>query len=89
MVALAKKGLTARNRHNPSGNDETIFLSTLEEVVETGRTPPMFCLSAITAVGRATSIGCSKSSRIDHVIVDFILGFVDPRSQTATAPLCD
>jgi glutamate--cysteine ligase len=39
MVALAKKGLTARNRHNPSGNDETIFLSTLEEVVETGRTP--------------------------------------------------
>jgi glutamate--cysteine ligase len=39
MVALAKNGLTARNRLNPSGNDETIFLSALEEVVETGRTP--------------------------------------------------
>ena len=39
MVALARKGLESRARHNPSGNDETIFLSTLEEVVETGRSP--------------------------------------------------
>jgi glutamate--cysteine ligase len=39
MVALAKKGLAARANLNPSGNDETIFLSTLEEVVETGRSP--------------------------------------------------
>ena len=39
MVALARRGLTARGHTNPSGNDETIFLSALEEVVETGRTP--------------------------------------------------
>lgn len=39
MVALARKGLIARGYTNPSGNDETIFLSALEEVVETGRTP--------------------------------------------------
>lgn len=39
MVSLAKKGLAARGNQNPSGNDETIFLSALEEVVETGRTP--------------------------------------------------
>ena len=39
IVALAAKGLKARARQNPTGNDERIFLSTLEEVVETGRTP--------------------------------------------------
>ncbi len=39
MIALARRGLTARGHTNPSGNDETIFLSALEEVVETGRTP--------------------------------------------------
>ncbi len=39
MVRLAKKGLAARSNLNPSGNDESIFLSALEEVVETGRSP--------------------------------------------------
>ncbi|MEM1284333.1 MAG: glutamate--cysteine ligase [Pseudomonadota bacterium] len=39
IVALAAKGLKVRARQNPTGNDERIFLSTLEEVVETGRTP--------------------------------------------------
>lgn len=39
MVALAKKGLSARGQENATGNDETIFLSALEEVVESGKTP--------------------------------------------------
>lgn len=39
MVALARKGLAARALVNATGNDETIFLSALEEVVETGKTP--------------------------------------------------
>ena len=39
MVALARQGLAARARLNASGNDETIFLAALEEVVETGRSP--------------------------------------------------
>ncbi|GAB5509095.1 MAG: glutamate--cysteine ligase [Hyphomicrobiales bacterium] len=39
MVSLARKGLAARGLENDTGNDETVFLSALEEVVETGRTP--------------------------------------------------
>lgn len=39
MVALSKQGLAARGKLNASGNDETVFVSALEEVVETGRTP--------------------------------------------------
>ncbi|MBV6656286.1 MAG: glutamate--cysteine ligase [Devosiaceae bacterium] len=39
LVALARQGLRNRARTNASGNDESIFLSALEEVVETGRSP--------------------------------------------------
>ncbi|MEM6381544.1 MAG: glutamate--cysteine ligase [Pseudomonadota bacterium] len=39
VVALAKQGLLARGELNASGNDETIFLTALEEVVETGKSP--------------------------------------------------
>ncbi|MEM1289154.1 MAG: glutamate--cysteine ligase [Pseudomonadota bacterium] len=39
MVALARKGLSKRNITNAAENDEGIFLSALEEVVETDRSP--------------------------------------------------
>ena len=39
LVALATRGLAARARTNDTGNDETIFLAALQEVVDTGRTP--------------------------------------------------
>ena len=39
VLAIAKSGLTARARLNTSGDNETGFLQTLEEIVESGRSP--------------------------------------------------
>jgi glutamate--cysteine ligase len=39
VLALAREGLTRRHRLNSEGLDETIFLSSLEEIVATGMTP--------------------------------------------------
>ena len=39
VLDLAHAGLTARNRLNPAGDNETGFLITLQETVETGITP--------------------------------------------------
>lgn len=39
IVALAREGLTRRRILNEAQNDETIFLSVLEEIVSTGKTP--------------------------------------------------
>jgi glutamate--cysteine ligase len=39
VVALAREGLARRGHLNGEGLDETIFLSSLEEIVATGRTP--------------------------------------------------
>jgi glutamate--cysteine ligase len=39
VLSLARDGLTRRARENEEGADESIFLSTIEEVVETGETP--------------------------------------------------
>jgi glutamate--cysteine ligase len=39
VLALARDGLSRRNRLNAEGMDETIFLSSLEEIVATGETP--------------------------------------------------
>jgi glutamate--cysteine ligase len=39
MLALASEGLKARNRLDAAGNNETGFLSTLQEVAQSGVTP--------------------------------------------------
>ncbi|MBB3033168.1 glutamate--cysteine ligase [Alteriqipengyuania lutimaris] len=39
VLAIAKSGLTARARLNTSGDNETGFLQTLEEIVESGKSP--------------------------------------------------
>jgi glutamate--cysteine ligase len=39
VLALAREGLTGRHHLNSEGLDETIFLSSLEEIVATGETP--------------------------------------------------
>jgi glutamate--cysteine ligase len=39
VLALARDGLRRRHRLNAEGMDETIFLSSLEEIVATGETP--------------------------------------------------
>ena len=39
ILAIAKKGLTARARLNASGDNETGFLEPLFETAESGRTP--------------------------------------------------
>jgi glutamate--cysteine ligase len=39
VVALARAGLERRNRLNGDGSDETIYLSSLEEIIATGVTP--------------------------------------------------
>jgi glutamate--cysteine ligase len=39
VIALARDGLSRRANLNSEGMDETIFLSTLDEIVATGRTP--------------------------------------------------
>ena len=38
-LAVARGGLSARQQHNESGDNETGFLSTLDEIVETGKVP--------------------------------------------------
>ena len=38
-LAIARQGLTARARLGESGDNETGFLSTLDEIVETGKVP--------------------------------------------------
>ena len=38
-LAVARGGLAARQQHNESGDNETGFLSTLDEIVETGKVP--------------------------------------------------
>ena len=38
-LAIARSGLAARRQHNDSGDNETGFLSTLDEIVETGKVP--------------------------------------------------
>ena len=38
-LAIARSGLAARQQHNESGDNETGFLSTLDEIVETGKVP--------------------------------------------------
>ncbi|MFK7792113.1 MAG: glutamate--cysteine ligase [Devosiaceae bacterium] len=62
MVQLAKQGLKARANLNPSGNDETIFLSALEEVVETGRSPADVLLERYHG---------SWGGNLDHVFNEF------------------
>lgn len=62
LVALSKQGLAARARHNASGNDETIFLSTLEEVVETGRSPADILLERYHG---------PWGGNLDHVFAEF------------------
>ena len=39
VVALAREGLARRGNLNGEGMDETIYLSSLEEIVATGKTP--------------------------------------------------
>jgi len=39
VVALARGGLTRRARLNGDGHDETMYLSSLEEILATGETP--------------------------------------------------
>ena len=39
VLAIAKSGLTARARLNTSGDYETGFLQTLEEIVDSGKSP--------------------------------------------------
>ena len=39
VLALAREGLARRHRLNSEGLDETIYLSSLEEIVATGETP--------------------------------------------------
>ncbi|MEQ8698364.1 MAG: glutamate--cysteine ligase, partial [Bauldia litoralis] len=38
IIGLARAGLTRRARLNGEGDDETMFLSSLEEIVATGET---------------------------------------------------
>jgi glutamate--cysteine ligase len=38
MVEIARDGLKARNRLNQAGKDETVFLDSIEPILETGRT---------------------------------------------------
>ena len=38
-LTIARSGLAARQQHNDSGDNETGFLSTLDEIVETGKVP--------------------------------------------------
>jgi glutamate--cysteine ligase len=39
MVAIAKEGLKRRARSSPCGKDETVYLSELEEIADSGLTP--------------------------------------------------
>jgi glutamate--cysteine ligase len=39
MVAIAKEGLKRRARNSPCGKDETVYLSELEEIADSGLTP--------------------------------------------------
>ena len=39
MVAIAKEGLKRRARQSPCGKDETVYLSELEEIADSGLTP--------------------------------------------------
>ncbi len=39
VVALARSGLARRGELNAEGNDETVYLSSLEEILATGETP--------------------------------------------------
>jgi len=39
MVAIAKEGLKRRARTSPCGKDETVYLSELEEIADSGLTP--------------------------------------------------
>jgi glutamate--cysteine ligase len=38
-LAIANAGLSSRKRHNAAGEDETVYLSILEEIAESGRCP--------------------------------------------------
>lgn len=44
VMAIARAGLTARNRLNASGDNETGFLETLDEIVASGRPPAQVLL---------------------------------------------
>ena len=39
MLDLAQEGLNARNRLNSAGDNETGFLTPLQDIVDLGRTP--------------------------------------------------
>ena len=39
VLSIARSGLTARARMNASGDNETGFLDTLEEIVASGKVP--------------------------------------------------
>ena len=39
MLEIARSGLTARARLNTGGDNETGFLQTLDEIVESGKSP--------------------------------------------------
>lgn len=39
VMAIARDGLSARNRLNTSGDNETGFLETLDEIVASGKVP--------------------------------------------------
>jgi glutamate--cysteine ligase len=39
VLAIARAGLTARNRRNPSGDNESIHLAPLDEIVASGKVP--------------------------------------------------
>ncbi len=44
VMAIAQAGLTARNRINASGDNETIYLAPLNEIVRTGKVPAQHLL---------------------------------------------
>ena len=46
MLALAREGLRRRKRLDSSGNDETGFLSVLDGIASSGRTPAEELLEA-------------------------------------------
>ena len=67
LVEIARDGLKARRRPNTAGMDETVFLDSIEPIVETGRTAAEeLLILAMIAIGAAASNRSSKRRRFER-----------------------
>jgi hypothetical protein len=64
-VGIARGGLRRRQRLSGGMVDETGYLRDLEEIADSGVTPPSACSISTTAAGTATSAASSTSSPTD------------------------